>query len=231
MSAGLLLRGTGPTAGPTSQGLSPGSTRELALLMAHRDAAPGTAVFSQGERTDALFLVVSGRVKLERRCPDGRQTLLSVRGPGDLFGEMSLFDPGPRMATATVLSGARLGQVGRAELRAWLHDRPEVAEEFLGVLVRRLRRLDDALTERVSVDVPGRVARTLLELAARFGVPEGRGVRVDHGLTQGELAQLVGASRETVNKVLSDFASRGWTQGGARAVTLLDPERLARRVG
>jgi CRP-like cAMP-binding protein len=97
------------------------------------------------------------------------------------------------------------------------------------VLARRLRRTNDALADLIFTDVPGRVAKALLELASRFGTPEGEGVRVHHDLTQEELAQLVGASRETVNKALADFASRGWMRVDSRAVTLLDRERLARR--
>ena len=100
---------------------------------------------------------------------------------------------------------------------------------LLAALARRLRRTNENLADLVFTDVPGRVAKALLELSQRFGRPVEEGVMVAHDLTQEELAQLVGASRETVNKALADFASRGWLRLEARAVLLQDVERLQRR--
>ena len=96
-------------------------------------------------------------------------------------------------------------------------------------LAQRLRRTNESLSDLVFSDVPGRVAKALLDLADRFGTATDKGVHVPHDLTQEELAQLVGASRETVNKSLADFVSRGWIRLEGRAVTLLDVDRLARR--
>ena len=104
-----------------------------------------------------------------------------------------------------------------------------MAATLLAALARRLRRTNDVLADLVFTDVPGRVAKALLDLAGRFGRPVEDGVLVAHDLTQEELAQLVGASRETVNKALADFASRGWLRLEARAVLLLDVDRLRRR--
>jgi CRP-like cAMP-binding protein len=114
-------------------------------------------------------------------------------------------------------------------LRPWLTNRPEIAEQLLRVLARRLRRTNDALADLIFTDVPGRVAKSLLQMASRFGTRDGGVLRVTHDLTQEELAQLVGASRETVNKALADFASRGWLRLDGKSVIILDPERLARR--
>ena len=116
-----------------------------------------------------------------------------------------------------------------ASLRPWIADRPDIAEQLLRVLARRLRRTNDALADLIFTDVPGRVAKQLLALSERFGSQEADGLRVHHDLTQEELAQLVGASRETVNKALADFASRGWVRVDSRALTILDSERLGRR--
>ena len=99
----------------------------------------------------------------------------------------------------------------------------------LAALARRLRRTNESLADLVFTDVPGRVAKALLDLARRFGRPVDEGIMVSHDLTQEELAQLVGASRETVNKALADFASRGWLRLESRSVVLLDVERLQRR--
>ena len=211
------------------QGVAPEAREALASALQHSDYTRGETVFTEGEQGDTLFIVLTGKVKVGRRAADGRENMLSVMGPSDMFGELSLFDPGPRTATATVLTDARLASLAHAALRPWLNDRPEIAEQLLRVLARRLRRTNDALADLIFTDVPGRVAKALLELAERFGTQEGEGVRVHHDLTQEELAQLVGASRETVNKALADFASRGWMRVDSRAVTILDADRLARR--
>jgi CRP/FNR family cyclic AMP-dependent transcriptional regulator len=100
---------------------------------------------------------------------------------------------------------------------------------MLGALAQRLRRINDIKADLVFTDVPGRVAKALLDLAERFGTQEENGIQVHHDLTQEELAQLVGASRETVNKALADFAARGWVQLSAKSVLLLDTDRLRKR--
>ncbi len=211
------------------QGVSPEAREALWSTLDYGDYSRGATVFVEGEQGDTLYIVLSGKVKVGRRSADGRENLLSVMGPSDMFGELSLFDPGPRTATATVLTDASLASLGQAALRPWITDRPEIAEQLLRVLARRLRRTNDALADLIFTDVPGRVAKALLGLAERFGTQEAGGTRVHHDLTQEELAQLVGASRETVNKALADFASRGWMRVDSRAVTILDAERLARR--
>ncbi len=189
----------------------------------------GESVFHEGDPGDRLYVVVEGKIKLGRTSNDGRENLLAVLGPGEMFGELSLFDPGPRTATATALTESKLLGLGHEDLRPWLTGRPEVAEALLRAIARRLRRTNETMADLVFSDVPGRVAKALLDLSKRFGVPSDEGIHVAHDLTQEELAQLVGASRETVNKALADFASRGWIRLEARAVVLLDTERLARR--
>lgn len=150
-------------------------------------------------------------------------------GPSDMFGELSIFDPGPRTSSATTITEVRAVSMDRDALRAWIADRPEIAEQLLRVLARRLRRTNNNLADLIFTDVPGRVAKQLLQLAQRFGTQEGGAMRVTHDLTQEEIAQLVGASRETVNKALADFAHRGWIRLEGKSVLISDSERLARR--
>lgn len=189
----------------------------------------GQVLFSQGDASSDLYVVQTGKVKLGRTSPDGRENLLSVLGPGEMFGELSWFDPGPRTSSAVAVGPATLAALDYEELYAWMGPRPEVAQQLLKALARRLRRTTTALADLVFTDVPGRVAGTLLDLALRFGRTTESGLLVQHDLTQEELAQLVGASRETVNKALADFAARGWVKLEARSVSLLDVERLRRR--
>jgi len=146
-----------------------------------------------------------------------------------MFGELSLFDPGPRTATATAVAETQLIALGHEDLTSFVSSRPAVASTMLAALARRLRHTNEALSDLVFTDVPGRVAKALLDLSNRFGRSSEDGILVAHDLTQEELAQLVGASRETVNKALADFATRGWIKLEARAVVLIDVERIQRR--
>jgi CRP/FNR family transcriptional regulator, cyclic AMP receptor protein len=203
--------------------------QELRAAMKELSLERGDSLFHEGDPGDRLYVVVEGKIKIGRAAADGRENLLGILGPGEMLGELSLFDPGPRTATATALTETRLSALAHDAFKPWLTGRPEVAVALLQAVARRLRRTNENMADLVFSDVPGRVAKALLDLAQRFGVPSEGGVHVAHDLTQEELAQLVGASRETVNKALADFASRGWLRLEARAVVLLDTERLARR--
>ena len=189
----------------------------------------GERLFSEGDAGDKLYIILSGKIKLTKAAPDGRENLLSVHGPGEMFGELSLFDPIPRTSSATAVTSADLAGIAHDDLRSWLSSRPEVAMHLLQALAQRLRRINEVKADLVFTDVPGRVAKALLDLAERFGSPGMLGIQVSHDLTQEELAQLVGASRETVNKALADFSARGWLQLHAKSVLILDRDRLARR--
>jgi len=193
------------------------------------DAHRGTVLFHEGDPGDSLYVVLTGKVKLGRRSPDGRENLVAVYGPSDQFGELSLFDPGPRTATATVVTEARLAKLPKDALQEWMMERPEIALQLLRVVARRLRRTNAMLADLIFVDVPGRVAKQLLQLAQRFGTLDGGNLKVKHDLTQEELAQLVGASRETVNKALADFVQRGWLRLEGKSVVILDRERMSNR--
>ena len=214
---------------PLFAAIDPSAARALYESMTRLDLPRGRSVFHEGDLGDRLYLIGTGAVKLGRKSPDGRENLLSVLGPGEMFGELSLFDPGPRTATASAVSDTVLHELSHDELITWLERYPAVAKHLLGALARRLRRTNETLSDLVFADVPGRVAKALLDLSTRFGQQTDDGVRVAHGLTQEELAQLVGASRETVNKALADFTARGWLRREGRTVVLLDVERLDRR--
>lgn len=214
---------------PLFAGLDPAVARSVIESLESIPVPRGDVLFHEGEPGDCLYVIRTGKVKLGRRSADGRENLLAVLGPGELLGELSLFDPGLRTATATAISDVVVLQMGHDELMKWLATTPAVAEHLLRALARRMRRTNEALADLVFSDVPGRVAKALLELSAKFGHPAPDGIRVSHGLTQEELAQLVGASRETVNKALADFTARGWVRREGRAIVLLDPERLERR--
>jgi CRP/FNR family cyclic AMP-dependent transcriptional regulator len=201
----------------------------LRASMTEIHLARGGALFHEGDTGDSLYVVVNGKIKLGRTSGDGRENLVGVLGPGEMFGELTFFDPGPRTSTATALLDSELLALNHEQLAPWLKGRPEVAKALLRAMAHRLRRTNEHMADLVFSDVAGRVAKALLDLSRRFGRQAEDGLHVSHDLTQEELAQLVGASRETVNKALADFASRGWLRLEARAVVLLDVERLAKR--
>lgn len=214
---------------PLFAALDDDASASLRSSMQEVRLARGEVLFAEGDQGDRLYLILGGKIKLGRTSGDGRENLLAVLGPGEMFGELSLFDPGPRTSTATSIGECTLIGLGHDALQPFLLQHPEVGVQLLRALARRLRRTNDSLADLVFSDVPGRVAKALLDLSTRFGHPVSDGVLVAHELTQEELAQLVGASRETVNKALADFASRGWLRLEARAVVLLHVERLQHR--
>ncbi|HHU10821.1 MAG TPA: Crp/Fnr family transcriptional regulator [Intrasporangiaceae bacterium] len=214
---------------PLFAALDDEAARTLMSSMVRSRMERGDVLFNEGDQGDKLYVIAEGKIKLGRTSADGRENLLAILGPGEMFGELSLFDPGPRTATATAIAETQILGLSNEQLQQFLSARPHVAGTLLAALARRLRRTNESIADLVFTDVPGRVAKALLDLSRRFGRPVENGIMVAHDLTQEELAQLVGASRETVNKALADFASRGWLKLEARAVLLQDLDRLKRR--
>ena len=214
---------------PLFERMSPEEREELRGMMSQTTLRRGEVLFNEGDSGDRLYILLTGKVKLGHTSVDGRENLLAVLGPGEIVGELTLFDPGLRSATATAVATTELLALEHNQLMGFIDSHPTLAKDMLRALAVRLRLTNIALADLVFSDVPGRVAKALLDLAERFGAPTEDGIHVPHDLTQEELAQLVGASRETINKSLAEFSSRGWIRLEGRAVTLIDVERLKRR--
>jgi CRP/FNR family cyclic AMP-dependent transcriptional regulator len=214
---------------PLFTALDDAASASLLANMVSVKISKGTILFAEGDGGDQLYVIAEGKLKLGTSSGDGRENLLSILGPGEMFGELSLFDPGPRTSTATAVTDAKLLSLGQEKLLPWLVENPKVSLQLLASLAQRLRRTNEAVGDLVFSDVPGRVAKALIDLGERFGKKTGEGLFVHHDLTQEELAQLVGASRETVNKALADFAGRNWLKLDGRAVLITDFERLSKR--
>ena len=214
---------------PIFSGLDESAAASLRSSMSLVKLRKGQSLFKEGDDGDHLFIVSNGKVKLGTKSPDGRENLLMILGPGDMFGDLSLFDSGPRTATATAVTDTKLLSLGQDKVIPWVKEHPEVSLHLLARLASRLRRTNEVVGDLVFSDVPGRVAKALIDLGVKFGEKREEGLFVNHDLTQEELAQLVGASRETVNKALADFAQRGWLRLEARSVMILDYERMLKR--
>ncbi len=204
-------------------GAFPSDTLEAILATAERRSfRRGHVLFIEDDAADELFLVESGRIAIANRSADGRESVVALMEPGDLFGEMSLFDGLGRSADARALEGSSVHAIAYTPIREALEQSPEVLWGVVRLLASRVRSMDAALADAVFLDVPGRTAKRLLEVAGdadEFILP----------VTQEELAGMVGASRERVNKAIASFVRLGWLTQYERQYTITDRAQLARR--
>jgi CRP/FNR family transcriptional regulator, cyclic AMP receptor protein len=187
-----------------------------------RELRRGDVLFGEGDDSDHLFLVESGRIAMSQRSVDGRESVIALMERGDLFGEMPLFDGLGRSAEARALEPSAVTVVEYEPVRAIYEDRPALLWSVVALLSQRLRVTDSALADSVFLDVTGRTAKRLLELAGdqdEFILP----------VTQEELAGMVGASRERVNKAIASFLRLGWLDQRDRRYRIVDREQLSRR--
>jgi CRP-like cAMP-binding protein len=202
-----------------------------------RDYDRGATLFRTGDEPDGMYSIVEGKIKLTRRPNSVCQTscqenLLLILGEGQGFGELSVLDPGPRNSTAIALTPARVRFLSKPDAERLMALCPDFARCLLHQVARRLRLAQNATSAMVLHDVPGRVARAILLLATRFGERQRDGsIHVRHDITQSEIASMVGASREAVNKAMTDFANRQWVILRTRSLVVLDRERLRARAG
>jgi len=198
--------------------------RAFAQLVRERHYPKGSLILSQGDPGESLFLIQSGQVKVTVVAEDGREVILSVLGAGSFFGEMALLDDEPRSAHVIAMEETTLLHLRREDFRARLKLAPDLAIALLRELSRRLRRADDTIASLMLLDVNGRVAHLLLELAREEGGEHG--VRITRRLTHAAIGQMVGASRETVSRTMRNLVLRSVIAVTRREMTLLDPAAL-----
>jgi CRP/FNR family cyclic AMP-dependent transcriptional regulator len=205
--------------------------QEWADLLRHgrpRRLPTGAPLFVEGSYSDTVAIVISGRVKVFTSAEDGTEVMLDVRGPGALLGELAVIDGKPRSASVTSLQTTEIFTVGFREFTAFLHTHPRTMWLLMRILTDRLRDADRKRIEFGIYDTQNRVARRLVELADRFGEPTESGIRITLPLTQDELANWVGASREAVTKALRILRTNGYVRTHRRAFTVIDIEGLRR---
>ncbi len=195
---------------------------DLAGRVVLRSVTKGTRLVGEGHPATDLHIVLDGQVALKR---GPREHLLRVRSPGEVFGEVELFDPRPWGYSAVAMSAVEVALVRRADLLAWIGRHPGAVELVLQHLARRLSHDDRVPDGALRLDVSARLARVLLVLADRYA----DGVDVRHGLTQQQLGDLAGASREAVNKTLAGFAESGLLRHLHRGFVLVDRDALQAR--
>ena len=182
----------------------------------------GDVLFREGDDPDELFVVVSGRIAIANKSIDGRESMVALMEEGDLFGEMGLFDGRGRSAEARALETSVVTAVPYGPVRSLYEDDPALLWRVVAMLAGRLRTMDTALADSVFLDVTGRTAKRLLDLAGdedEFSLP----------ITQEELAGMVGASRERVNKAIASFIRLGWIEQIDRTYRITNREQLTIR--
>ena len=187
-----------------------------------RQLSRGDVLFTEGDDPTELFVVVAGRVAIANKSVDGRESVLALMERGDLFGEMPLFDGLTRSAEARALEPSSVIAIPYAPLRALYEAQPTMLWKVVALLAGRIRNTDEALADSVFLDVTGRTAKRLLELAGdadEFSLP----------ITQEELAGMVGASRERVNKAIASFIRLGWIDQSDRRYRITNRDQLERR--
>ena len=204
------------------QALGPDDMARVVAEASRLHLQRGDVVFDEGEVADRMFVVRLGRVAISKRSPEAKESIVALMEAGDLFGEMSLFDGEHRSAGARALEPCELVAVPYAPLTSLLERSPTLLWPMVTLLCRRLRSTDAALADSLFLDVSGRTAKRLLELAGghdEFALP----------VTQEELAGMVGASRERVNKALAQFIRLGWLAVSDRRYRILKRDDLVRR--
>jgi CRP-like cAMP-binding protein len=200
--------------------------RELAEALRPRRYRRGETIFVTGDPGTSLCVVNTGRIKLALSSNEGREVILDVLGPGEVFGELALLDGEPRSADAVSVEATELLLLHRETFLRFLRERPEVAINLIGVLSRRLRRDAQLVQDAAFLDVPARLARTILRLAE----PAEDGTLRTPRLTQSDLAAAAGTTRETLNKWLGFFVEQGFVKWNRSQVTVIDAEGLRRRI-
>lgn len=209
---------------PLFRGLSPPALERIAGLATQRRYAEGEIVCSQGDPGDALFAVVSGRVRIGTGAADGREVFLNIMEPGDTFGEIALLDGGTRTATAIAMTPAELVSLRRDHLFELLGREPQVALELLRLCGERLRWTSGLLEDAALLDVPARLAKRLLGLAELHGErgSDGRKLRI----SQEDLAAFLGITRQAVNQQLQAWKAQGWVKLGRGTIIVRDAGAL-----
>jgi CRP/FNR family transcriptional regulator, cyclic AMP receptor protein len=206
------------------RGLSAATVAQISALAVRRFYQDGAIVFTQGDPGDALYGVVTGRVRISASTRDGKEMFLNIMEPGDTFGEIALLDGNPRTATASATALAELMIIARAPFLALLQREPTLTIHLLQLLCQRIRWTSGWAEDSALLAVPPRLARRLLSLAQLHGQPSGNGVQLK--ISQEEMGRFLGLSRQVVNQYLQDWKAKGWVDLGRGKVTVVDETAL-----
>ena len=215
---------------PLFTDLGPDDLIALAGRVDKESYRKGEIIFEREEPASTLYIITTGQVKISIPSPAGHEAVLALLSDGEFFGELSLFDEKPHSATAQAMNNTSLLTLHRDDFLAFVRRQPEVAIKIFRVLSSRLRQTNEVLQDAAFLDIPSRVAKRLLELAESHGVRTPRGILIDLSLTQEEIAGMVGATRESVNKALRLYIDKGLISREKQRITVFQPQELRKRI-
>ena len=215
---------------PLFAGLADEDIRELMAVAKRRTFRSGEVIFHREDPGVVLYVIKEGKVKISLISPEGQEISLVVFGKGECFGEFAILDGLPRSADAVAMEKVECYTLQRSDFHQAIMKNPKIAIQVMEVLSKRLRSTDQMVEDLIFLDVYGRVAKKLLELAEAHGTKVEDGVRIDVRLTQQELASMVGASRESVNKVMGYFTDKNFISTDKHKITLHRMSELKRRI-
>jgi CRP/FNR family transcriptional regulator, cyclic AMP receptor protein len=213
------------------QAMRPEELERILKLATERRYRRGQVIFQKDDPGSSMAAVLSGRVRIGAMSLEGKEITLNMIDAGEVFGEIALLDGKPRSADATAFEDTHLLIIERKNFLPLLEGDKDLALRLLSVLCERLRNTSDTLSDFVMFDLPARLGRTLIKLAADYGRPNGRGVRIGLKLSQNDLSRLVAATRESVNKQMRAWEDSGLVVKEGGLLTISRPEELKRQCG
>lgn len=206
------------------------SLQQISQAMRKRTFRAGEAIFHRDDPGQVLYVIKEGRVRIRLTSAEGQEVALAVFGPGDSFGEMSILDSQPRSADAIAIDKVEVFTLQRNDFVSVVRAHPEIAVSVMKTLSERIRQANQMVEDLIFLDVYGRVAKKLLDLSKEYGVETDEGVKIDLRITQQELASMVGASRESVNKVMGYFTDKSYISTDKHKITILRIAELQKRI-
>jgi len=215
---------------PFFSNLSKDDAAALANRLIIRRFGNDQIIFHLGDPAGLLYIITEGKIKISHSSADGQEAVLAILGAGDFFGELALLDDSPRSATAEAIDSTETLTLHRDDFLSFLDSNPAFARHVVNILARRIRHLNKQISDIFFLDLPARLARTLLLLGEQHGRSGEKGIVIDLSLTQTDLAEMTGATRVSINKALGRFRRSGWVLVKGRQMTILDQEALERLI-
>jgi CRP/FNR family cyclic AMP-dependent transcriptional regulator len=206
------------------------SLQQISQAMRKRTFRAGEAIFHRDDPGQVLYIIKEGRVRIRLTSAEGQEVALAVFGPGDSFGEMAILDSQPRSADAIAIDKVEVFTLQRQDFVNVVRAHPEIAVSVMKTLSERIRQANQMVEDLIFLDVYGRVAKKLLDLSKEYGVETDDGIKIDLRITQQELASMVGASRESVNKVMGYFTDKSYISTDKHKITILRIADLQKRI-
>jgi len=215
---------------PYFSSLDTADLTELSRSMIRRKYALSQVIFHMDDPGGLLYIILEGKVKVYRTNAEGNEAVLAILGIGEFFGELSLIDNEPRSATAEAIEDAQVYTLHRDDFLRFLKNNPAFSIQISSVLAQRIRSMNEQVSDVLFLDLPGRLARKLIQLAENHGEEREDGIYIPISLTQSNLAEMTGATRVSVNKALKVFRDAGWVTVANRKITINDMDALSNRI-